>query len=87
MDESIPDDRHGRLHPDWYDGNADFGDARYAFALRVGSRLADVSSDEWPRVEAVLMAMWVILHEGMSWDEARPAVYHTWVKAKSARGR
>jgi len=71
-------------HPDWYRVDMDFSDPRYAFALRVGSRVAQVSGD-WSRVEAVLMATWVILHEGLTWEEARPAIYHQWLLARPAR--
>lgn len=74
-------DVHRHRHPEWYDTNADYDHPRYAFALRVGNRVAVVSSD-WDRVEAVLAATWVILHEGLTWDEARPAIYHSWCRAR-----
>ena len=71
-------------HPAWYDPDTNFEDPRYAFALRVGGRVASVSSDDWPRVEAVLMAVWVVMDQGLTWEEARPAIYHCWHQVKFA---
>ena len=86
MADSNPDLHAERQHPDWYDAAADFAHPRYAFALRVGSGVAAVSGDDWTRVEETLMTMWVILHEGQSWNDARPAVYHSWLQAKRGPG-
>jgi hypothetical protein len=72
------------LHPDWYDPGADFDHPRYAFALRVGARVAMVSSNDWPRVESVLMPVWVVIDEGLTWERARAAVYHSWHRVKLA---
>jgi hypothetical protein len=85
MADSNQDAHRYHPHPDWYDPGTDFDHPRYAFALRVGSRVAVVSSDDWTRVEAVLAATWVILHEGLTWDEARPAIYHSWWQSKLGR--
>ena len=71
-------------HPDWYHPDMDFDHPRYAFALRVGERVAVVSSDDWPRVEAVLMAVWVVMDEGLTWEQARAAIYHSWHRMKFA---
>lgn len=76
----LPDENH----PAWYDAERDFGEARYAFALRVGQQAAGVSSNDWQRVEAALSEVWVVLHEGLTWEQARPAVYHGWIRAKRA---
>jgi hypothetical protein len=77
--------RHNPIrHPDWYDPATDFDHPRYAFALRVGSRVASVSSDDWPRVESVLMAVWVVMDEGLTWEQARAAIYHSWHRMKFA---
>ena len=70
------------LHPDWYAPGADFGHARFALALRVGHQTAKVSGNDWPRVESVLCDVWVVLHEGLTWEQARPAVYHGWLRAR-----
>ena len=79
--------RHGAAyHPEWYDPRMDFDHPRYAFALRVGKRVATVSSDDWPRVEAVLMAVWVVMDEGLTWEEARAAIHHGWRQMKFTDG-
>jgi hypothetical protein len=43
-----------------------------------------VSSDDWPRVESVLMAVWVVMDEGLTWEQARAAIYHSWHRMKFA---
>lgn len=68
-------------HPDWYDPQADFGDARFALALRVGQQAANVGGNDWHRVESVLRDVWIVLHEGLTWEQARSAVYHGWLRA------
>jgi hypothetical protein len=73
-------------HPAWYDPDTNFGHPRYAFALRVGDRVASVSSDDWPRVESVLMAVWVVMDQGLTWEDARPAIYHAWRRMKLVDG-
>lgn len=72
--------------PAWYDPDGDFSDARFGFALRVGRQAGSVSSNEWQRVEAALQGVWVVLHEGLTWEQARPAVYHGWLEVKRAEG-
>jgi len=85
MADSNQDALHHRSapHPDWYDPHADFDHPRYAFALRVGTRAAAISSD-WTRVEAALTAVWVVLDEGLTWEQARAAIYHGWHRMKFA---
>ena len=70
------------LPPDWYDPDTDFDEMRFAFALRVGQQMATVSQNDWSRVESVLHDVWLVLHEGLTWEQARPAVYHGWLKVK-----
>lgn len=67
--------------PDWYDAGSEFDDARYALALRIGHQAGSVSSN-WQRVESVLREVWVVLHEGLTWEQARPAIYHGWLQVK-----
>ena len=75
-------DPHGTSSPAWYDPDGNFSDARFAFALRVGHQAGSVSSNDWQRVEAALQPVWVVLHEGLTWEQARPAVYHGWLSVK-----
>ena len=70
-------------HPHWYDPRVDFGHARYGFACRIGCGAAAVS-DDWGRIEAILQVHWLVVHDGLTWEEARPAVYHGWLTAKVA---
>jgi hypothetical protein len=67
--------------PDWYDPDTEFCDPRYALALRIGNQAGSVSSN-WHRVESVLRDVWVVLHEGLTWEQARPAIYHGWLQVK-----
>ena len=76
------DHPHETTCPAWYDPEGNFSDTRFAFALRVGHQAATVSSNDWQRVEAALQAVWVVLHEGLTWEQARPAVYHGWLSVK-----
>ena len=81
------DNLPGQPWPAWYDPDGDFSEARFVFALRVGHQAGTVSSNDWQRVEAALEGVWVVLHEGLDWEQARPAVYHGWLKVKrGARG-
>lgn len=72
------------LAPDWYDPRMDFEAAQYAFAMRVGLQAGGVSGNDWQRVESALRDVWLVLHEGLTWEQARPAVYHGWLQAKRA---
>ena len=76
------DHPHGTTWPAWYDPDGGFSDPRFAFALRVGHQAGSVSSNDWQRVEAALQPVWVVLHEGLTWEQARPAVYHGWLSVK-----
>ena len=69
-------------HPDWYVPGMAFDQPHHAFALRVGRQAGGVSGNEWPRVEAALHAVWVVLDQGQTWEQARPAVYHCCLQAK-----
>lgn len=79
-------DKHGDAtpHPAWYTADTPFHHPRYAFALRVGRQAGTVSGNDWQRVEAALHEVWVVLHGGLTWEEARPAVYHGWLQSKRA---
>ena len=69
-------------HPDWYAPGMAFDHPQHAFALRVGRQAGGVSGNDWPRVEAALREVWVVLDGGQTWEQARPAVYHGWLQAK-----
>ena len=70
-------------HPQWYDPRMDYAHARFGFALRIGSGAAAVSND-WGLIESILRVHWLVVHEGLTWEEARPAVYHGWLAATLA---
>ena len=80
------DHQHHAPAPPWYDPDGDFSDARLAFAVRVGRQAGTVSSNEWERVENALQSVWLVLHEGLTWEQARPAVYHGWLRVKLGAG-
>ena len=73
---------HDASHPDWYDPNEDFEHPRFAFALRVGGIVAGVGSHDWSQIERIIGGLWLSLPGGVAWEEARPAVYHSWLMAK-----
>jgi hypothetical protein len=72
------------VHPAWYHPHTDFGQSRYGFACRIGWGAAAVS-DDWGRIEAILQGHWLVVHGGLTWEEARPAIYHSWLVAKTRR--
>lgn len=71
-------------HPQWYEPRADYGQPRYFFACRVGLGAA-AASDDWSRIETILQGQWLVVDGGLTWEEARPAVYHSWLVARTAR--
>jgi hypothetical protein len=74
---------HPVPHPSWYDPGFDFGGPPYLFACRIGADAAAVSSAEWRDLEPMIASLWLVVSGGLTWEEARPAVYHGWLLART----
>ena len=67
--------------------SGDFAGARFAFARRLGECLAAVSADEWPALERALRAVWHDQQAELPWEEARPALFLSWERARKLLAR
>lgn len=71
-------------HPAWYDPARDYGRPHYLFACRIGAGAAAASSADWRDLEPMIASLWLVVSGGLTWEEARPAVYHGWCMARRA---
>ncbi|BCT91248.1 hypothetical protein LYSHEL_02720 [Lysobacter helvus] len=65
----------------------DYSGSRYAFARRLGEASAPISSDTWIEVQPIFQDLWVGGEGELSWEEARPAIFHGWRASKRVLGR
>ncbi|HVI25419.1 MAG TPA: hypothetical protein VM576_04405 [Xanthomonadaceae bacterium] len=71
-------------HPSWYDPALDYDSPQFFFACRIGAGAAAASSADWRDLEPMVASLWLVVSGGLTWEEARPAVYHGWCMARRA---
>ena len=69
-------------HPDWFDHQFDYELPRYAYALQMGRDAALALKSDWPEAEVMLRGIWRQEPGGLTWGEARGAVYSGWLEVK-----
>ena len=67
--------------------SGDYSGHRYAFARRLGEAAGPISSDNWREVQPLFEDLWIGGEGELTWEEARPAIYHGWRSVKRVLGR
>lgn len=76
------------VHPEWFDAEMDYSAPRYAHARQLGADAARMLQSNWQESEPMLQGIWQPLPGGMTWKEARGAIYEGWLETrKAARAR
>jgi hypothetical protein len=71
-----------------FDNDGLYGGPEYEFARKLGMAAASIPNiDRWREIEHIVQAMWRDVGDGsgMTWDDAKPAVYWIWRTHKGER--
>lgn len=74
-------------HPNWFEPGMDYELPRFAYARQMGKDAAVGLSSEWDEAELLLQGIWRQEPGGLTWQEARGAIYGAWVVAREQRRR
>lgn len=72
-------------HPDWFEPEFDYELPRYSYARQMGQDAARGLSADWPQAEAMLQGIWRQEPGGLTWQEARGAIYAAWYETRHRR--
>jgi hypothetical protein len=75
---------NGCSDPGWYVPSNEYRQPRFAYARQMGEDAARGLSGPWAEAEVLLKGIWRQESGGLTWAEARNAVYASWLDGKVA---